>query len=195
MRRRRYRRGGQPPAMPRIIQWQGEPMEFLQKLGFDAVWMGRLPVASELAEASGWDCAWSARRRRPSSSRPLPLDARFPGVGLGPWAPWPSRPPLTCADPWSQAIGTTNRPDATRAAPAAGDAREASRIADLLMLGRPRSARRSPGRRTGRGWTAAALVRGGTPLWVNIDTHCGSHFVSQLGALRGALGDRAGDVP
>ena len=43
---------GKPPAVPRIIQWQGEPLEFLQKLGFDAVWMGRPPIDSEIADGA-----------------------------------------------------------------------------------------------------------------------------------------------
>ena len=43
---------GKPPAMPRIIQWQGEPLEFLKRLGFNAIAMGRLPSPAELAEAN-----------------------------------------------------------------------------------------------------------------------------------------------
>ena len=40
------------PAVPRIIQWQGEPLELLQKIGFDAVWMGRSPTPNEFADAT-----------------------------------------------------------------------------------------------------------------------------------------------
>jgi hypothetical protein len=35
----------------RIIEWQGEPLEFLAKLGFNAVWISREPTPEELGEA------------------------------------------------------------------------------------------------------------------------------------------------
>jgi hypothetical protein len=35
----------------RIIEWQGEPLEFLAKLGFNAVWVSRAPTPEELSEA------------------------------------------------------------------------------------------------------------------------------------------------
>jgi hypothetical protein len=35
----------------RIIEWQGEPLEFLSKLGFNAVWVSREPTPEELSEA------------------------------------------------------------------------------------------------------------------------------------------------
>ncbi len=36
---------------PRIIQHQGEPLEFLKRLGFNAVWLSRPPTAEQLSEA------------------------------------------------------------------------------------------------------------------------------------------------
>jgi hypothetical protein len=39
------------PFFPRIIQYQGEPLEFLARLGFNAVWLSQPPSADLMAEA------------------------------------------------------------------------------------------------------------------------------------------------
>ena len=40
-----------PPLVPRIIQWQGEPFDYLAKLGFNAIAMRRTASLQEMAEA------------------------------------------------------------------------------------------------------------------------------------------------
>lgn len=39
------------PVFPRIIQYQGEPLAFLEQLGFNAIWLPRLPGPELLQEA------------------------------------------------------------------------------------------------------------------------------------------------
>src|SRR5690606_24089776 len=66
-----------------------------------------------------------------------------------------------------------------------GLALEASRIADVVLLGRPTLG-------SAQTWTDYArwlslqrrLARLGTPTWVNIESHCGTRFMAQLAALR-----------
>ena len=178
---------GPAPSVPRIIQWQGEPLEFLQKLGFDAVWMGRPPVPSEMAEAQRLGMYIVCAPPTPEQLRTLPLDARFSQVMAWDLGPLSESGDVDLCHQWAQAIelheSVPSRPVLLRPA---GKTREASRIADLVMIGRPTLGSTMTWPEYGA-WLGQQrrLVRAGTPLWVNIDTHCGSHYISQLGALRG----------
>jgi hypothetical protein len=179
---------GKPPAAPRIIQWQGEPLEFLQKLGFDAVWMGRPPVDSEIADARRLGMFIVCEPPTPEQMRTLPLDSRFAQVMAWDLGTLTQPGDLELCHRWSQAIeyyeSVPSRPVLLRPT---GMTREASRIADLVMIGRPTLGSTISWPAYGA-WLGQQrrLVRGGTPLWVNVETHCGSHFASQLGALRGS---------
>ena len=178
------------PAVPRIIQWQGEPLELLQKLGFDAVWMGRPPTASELADAT---------RLGMFLVCPPPPPEQLAATGLGPefnqilaWdlGPLAADGDLELAHRWAQAIeqreSIAERPVLLQPF---GMTREASRIADVLLIGRPTlgstqtwpdyAAHLSQQRR---------LARPGTPVWINIETHAGLRFMAQLAVLRGGQG-------
>ena len=178
----------QPPAVPRIIQWQGEPLEYLQKLGFDAVWMGRPPVEREITDARRLGMFIVCEPPTPEQMRTLPLDGRFGQVMAWDLGTLTQPGDLELCHRWAQAIeyyeSVPSRPVLLRPI---GMTREASRIADLVMVGRPMLG-------SSISWPAYGawlgqqrrLVRGGTPLWVNVETHCGSHFASQLGALRGS---------
>jgi hypothetical protein len=179
---------GKPPAVPRIIQWQGEPLEFLQKLGFDAVWMGRPPVESEIAAAQRLGMFIVCEPPTPEQMRTLPLDGRFSQVMAWDLGPLTQPGELELYHRWSQAIeyheSSPTRPVLLRPK---GMTREASRIADLVMIGRPMLGSTISWPAYGA-WLSQQrrLVRGGTPLWVNVETHCGSHFAAQTGALRGS---------
>ncbi|WP_145431994.1 hypothetical protein [Lacipirellula limnantheis] len=179
---------GKPPAVPRIIQWQGEPLEFLQKLGFDAVWMGRPPVDAEIADARRLGMFIVCEPPTPEQMRTLPLDGRFAQVMAWDLGTLTQPGDLELCHRWSQAIeyyeSAPSRPVLLRPT---GMTREASRIADLVMIGRPTLGSTISWPAYGS-WLVQQrrLVRGGTPLWVNVETHCGAHFASQLGALRGS---------
>ena len=178
---------GKPPAAPRIIQWQGEPLEYLQKLGFDAVWMGRPPIDREIADAHRLGMFIVCEPPTPEQMRTLPLDARFSQVMAWDLGTLTQPGDLELCHRWSQAIeyyeSVPSRPVLLRPT---GMTREASRIADLVMIGRPMLGSTISWPAYGA-WLGQQrrLVRGGTPLWVNIETHCGSHYAAQLGALRG----------
>ncbi|BBO32047.1 hypothetical protein PLANPX_1659 [Lacipirellula parvula] len=179
---------GKPPVAPRVIQWQGEPLDYLQKLGFDAVWMGRPPVDSEIAEARRLGMFIVCEPPTPEQMRTLPLDARFSQVMAWDLGKLAEPGDLEVCRRWAQAIeyyeSDPARPVLLRPT---GMTREASRIADLVMIGRPTLGSSLPWPSYGA-WLGQQrrLVRGGTPLWVSVETHCGPHFGAQLGALRGS---------
>ncbi len=175
------------PPVPRIIQWQGEPLEMLQKIGFDAVWMGRLPTQPELADAA---------RLGIFIVCPPPLPQQLTAGSLGPKyatvLAWDLGSLAETADVdlisrWAQAIehAETNSERPVILQPF-GMAREASRIAHVLMLGRAKLG-------STQTWTDYAvslsqqrrLARPGTPVWINVETHCGPRFMAQLAVLRG----------
>jgi hypothetical protein len=178
------------PAAPRIIQWQGEPPEMLQRMGFDAVWMGRLPTERELAETS---------RLGMFIVCPPPNPAQLKAEGLGqnyaPVLAW-DLGQLTRSDDidhvhrFAQAIEMYET-DAARPVllEPFGLAREASRIADVVLLGSPMlgSTQTWSGYATGLS-QQRQMTRPGTPVWVNIETHCGTRFMAQLSVLRGGQG-------
>ena len=118
----------------------------------------------------------------------LPLDGRFAQVMAWDLGDLTQPGDLELCHRWSQAIeyyeSVPSRPVLLRPT---GMTREASRIADLVMIGRPTLGSTISWPAYGA-WLGQQrrLVRGGTPLWVNVETHCGSHFASQLGALRGS---------
>jgi hypothetical protein len=179
--------GGRPPAVPRIIQWQGEPLEYLQKLGFDAVWMGRPPIDSELAAARRLGMFIVCEPPTPEQMRTTPLDGRFAQVMAWDLGTLTQPGDLALCHRWAQAIEyyETDRTRPVLLRPT-GMTREASRIADLVMIGRPALGSTLSWPAYGA-WLGQQrrLARGNAPLWVKVETHCGGHFAAQLGALRG----------
>lgn len=175
------------PPVPRIIQWQGEPLEMLQKIGFDAVWMGRLPIQPELAEAA---------RLGMFIVCPPPLPQQLTAGSLGPEfamvLAWDLGSLAETADVdltsrWAQAIehAETNSERPVVLQPF-GMAREASRIADVVLIGRAKLG----STQTWSDYAASLsqqrrLARPGTPVWINVETHCGPRFMAQLAVLRG----------
>ncbi len=178
---------GDPPALPRIIQWQGEPLEVLQRIGFDAVGMGRLPNERELAEANRLGM-WLVC--------PPPSIEALQAGGLGddyaPVLAWDlgelaADADVAMADAWARAVELRERvavrPKVLR--PLAMP-REASRIAEVMALGRPTLGSTAS-------WLEYAawlnqqrrLARPGAALWATVDTHASNHARSQLAALRG----------
>jgi hypothetical protein len=70
------------PVFPRAIQYQGEPLKLLRQLGFNVVWLSRLPTAEMMEEASQLGLWLVAPPPRPAES-PAGATAA-PPLGLGP---------------------------------------------------------------------------------------------------------------
>jgi hypothetical protein len=176
-----------PPATPRIIQWQGEPFAFLQRLGFDAVWMGRLPNDAELREAQRLGL-WIVC----PPPTPEALAARGIGSELNPVLAWDlgelaSPDDVQLAEQWAllleQRDPVTTRPTVLR--PVAMP-REASRIAEVVVLGKPTVGATATWPEHAS-WLSHMRQQGrpGTVLWLAVDTHLSTNAAAQLAALRG----------
>ncbi len=176
-----------PPPMPRVIQWQGEPLESLQRLGFDAVWMGRLPNSDELAEASRLGLWIICPPPSPESLQSSGLGPQYRGVLAWDLGMLAHELDLGLTQEWARAL---ERHDPVRGRPTLlrpmSMTRAASRVADIMVLGRPTF-----------GATAAWLehatwltrekrhARAGAPAWSLIDAHRSKNAIAQLAALRG----------
>ena len=182
-----------PPRVPRIIRWQGESFELLARLGFQAVGMNRLPTSDELAEA---------RRLGLSLVCPPPTPRQITDEGipseLDPVLAWDLGDQLSAGDldqmvHWQQMI---KRYDAREGRPTVLApqlfTREASRIADVVLLDRPM---------LGTGLTLSdyatwlthrsRLARPGTPFWTRVDTQLSPRQAAQVAALGTGSGTSA----
>jgi hypothetical protein len=176
-----------PPAMPRLIQWQGESFSLLQRLGFDAVALGRLPTRDELGEA---------RRLALFLVCPPPSVEELEAEGVGDKydcvLAWDLGDMLTAEDveKAEEAAQVLRRRESivNRSLVVRPRARPlvASRIADLLLLDRV-TLGSSLSLTDYASWLThqRRLARPGTRVWIGVDTHWSANFMAQLAALRG----------
>ncbi|HYO25908.1 MAG TPA: hypothetical protein VEQ85_13275, partial [Lacipirellulaceae bacterium] len=182
-----------PPAMPRIIEWQGEPFALLQGMGFDAVRMGRLANATELAEAERLGL-WLVCPPPPLEV----IDARgigpeYDGVLAWDLGELADDSDVALATEWARAIrrreAAQTRPIVLR--PSAMP-REASRLAEVVVLGRPMVGSTASWDEYSA-WLARTrrLGRPGAATWAAVDTQRTPNVAAQLAAL-GAVNPAAG---
>ncbi len=72
---------GGEPFFPRIIEWRGEPLAHLQKLGFNCVRMAQVPTPAMLADAARLKLWLVAPPPQPDELRP-PAGQRQPRLSL-----------------------------------------------------------------------------------------------------------------
>ncbi len=177
---------GAPPAMPRIIQWQGEPFDLLARLGFDAVWMGRLPNAPELSEANRLGLWLVCPPPPPETLAEHGLGSEYDGVLAWDLGELASAADVELAEQWARALQRhERRPDRPTVLRPRAMAREASRIADIIVLGRPTMGSTASWLEYSSWLThARRMARPGVGVWLAIDTQRSSHALAQLAALR-----------
>jgi hypothetical protein len=178
---------GKPPAVPRIIQWQGEPWELMRKLGFDAVWMGRLPNEMELAEANRLGLWLICPPPSVVALRAHGLGDDYAGVLAWDLGELAAESDVAAAEDWARELKRVETmPDRPTVLRSRGMPRQASRIAGVTVLGRPTVGATAS-------WSDYAawitmqrrLAQSGATLWVAVDTHVSDQQRSQLAALRG----------
>ncbi|MEN6405695.1 MAG: hypothetical protein ABFC77_04400 [Thermoguttaceae bacterium] len=160
------------PIFPRVIQHRGEPLTFLKQLGFNAVWLQRLP-APEMLEEAGRIGLWLIC--------PPPASSQTPMADLGPvFDPvlaWDLGSELTEAEldttqRWAEQIKTADRRVRRPlvCAPKA-NLRGYSRPADLLLIDR-RPLGTSMQLKDYAAWVGQQplLARPGTPVWTTVQT-------------------------
>jgi len=180
------------PMFPRAVRHQGEPLAFLEKLGFNAVWLDRPASAEILAEASRTGMWLICPPPRPTSPY-LPADQAVAPEEIGP----PYDPVLVwqmgSGLPGSQLDATGRQADEVRLADrqkrplicqAEDDLRSYSRHVDLLLIDR-RPLGTSLELADFGNWLCRQprLARPGTPIWTTIQTQPRAALREQLAAL------------
>jgi len=183
-------------VFPRIIQHQGEPLAFLQQLGFNAVWLAQSPTAEQLVEAERLGLWLVCPPPQPAGdlspdhpdTRPAAIGPQY-GCVLAWNLGWGLRAEqLDATRRWAEQVRTSDR---HRGRPlicvAQQDLRGYSRHVDLLLIDR-----RPIGTGLALGdwgtWICrrSLLARPGTPIWSTIQTQPTAALRRQLAALEPA---------
>jgi len=181
------------PIFPRAIRHQGEPLAFLKRLGFNAVWLDRPASAEILVEASRMGM-WLICPPPRSTSPYLPADQAVPPEEIG-----PSYDPvlvwhLGSGLSWNELDATSRLAEEVRLADrqkrplichARDDLRSYSRRVDLLLIDRRPLGTSLELADFGK-WLRwrPRLARPGTPIWTTIQTQPRAALREQLAALR-----------
>lgn len=186
------------PLFPRLIQYQGEPLDLLARLGFNGIWLGDVPSPALLNEA---------RRTGMWIVCPPPVAMRVPGqppsVGpsslideaFSPVLAWNlglelSRRELEATAAWAEDVrGADRRAGRPLVCQAQTNLREYSRQVDLLLADR-RPIGSTLELADYADWLAAQprLARPGTPFWTTVQTQPSRALREQCAALGPAEG-------
>jgi hypothetical protein len=177
-----------PPALPRVIQWQGEPFALLKQLGFDAIGMGRLPNERELAEATRLGLWLTCPPPAVEMLEAGGLTEQFDGVLAWDLGELANEADVAGAEELARILGRVDRrasrPTLLRSL---SMPRQASRIADVTVLGRATIGASATWLEHAAWLTGQQrLARPGAPLWAAIDTQPSNQALAQVAALRGA---------
>ena len=172
--------------VPRIIQWQGEPFELLARMGFDAVGMSRLPSTEELQQVRRLGLAIVCPPPTPQQITEHGISEAYAPVLAWDLGEQLSSSDLDLAARWQQLVKRYD-PIARRPTLLAPQlyTREASRIADVVLLGRTMLGTSLTLQNYAMWLTQRSrLARPGTPLWTKIDTQLSLRQSLQIAALR-----------
>jgi hypothetical protein len=170
------------PRTPRCIEWRGEPFGFLRQLGFHGAWLAKYPTARQLSEA---------RLAGLFLVCPPPADGfpdASPADALQPILAWDLGEAVVAEDlaAAQRAKSQIRRADPASVRPALLRSRlsprEASRIADAFVAGRPVA----DSSLTTQDYAAFMqfqhrLATPGAPQWVELDADASSRTTAQLG--------------
>jgi len=183
-------------VFPRIIQHQGEPLAFLQQLGFNTVWLSQMPTAEQLVEAERLGlwlvCPPPQPAGEPSpdhpGTQPVTVGSRY-GCVLAWNLGWGLRAEqLDATRRWAEQVRSA---DGHRGRPlicvAQQDLRGYSRHVDVLLIDR-RPIGTSLALADWGTWIRgrSLLARPGTPIWSTIQTQPTAALRRQLAALEPA---------
>lgn len=168
------------PMMPRVIEHNGEPLEWLHSLGFNAVKLRAEPTPKELKEAQRLGL-WLVAPP-PVVSEETPMGAAYDRVlawSLG--TNLAGRELLSTQELAAEIRRFDSRRDRPLVCQPATDLHDYSRIANLLILDQPTLAT-SFELAAYRPWLLARpkLARPGTPFWSTLPTHLPEGLREQL---------------
>jgi hypothetical protein len=181
------------PFFPRIIRHQGEPLAFLKRVGFNTVWLARLPPPEVLEEADQLGLWLVCPPPRPtgldSPDQQAPALAEI-GPEYGRVLAWDlgrglSREQLEATRRWAEQVRLADR---HRGRPLVclpdSDLRAYSRQVNVLVLDR-QPLGSSLELADYRNWIGRQprLAVGGTPIWAGVQTQPAAALRRQLAAL------------
>jgi hypothetical protein len=179
------------PFFPRAIEYRGEPLARLKSLGFNAIHLAQLPTQGLLDEAAGlglWLIAPPPTARQLESRSAEASDAQigpqFDRVLVWDLGSGLARSELEATRRWARLVQAADPRQRPLVCAADSELRDYTRFVNLLM------ARRDPlgttlSLKNYMDWLRdrSQLARGGTPLWVTIQTEPAPRLVEQLSLL------------
>ncbi|HVT26661.1 MAG TPA: hypothetical protein VHE81_01460, partial [Lacipirellulaceae bacterium] len=172
------------PFLPRVIQWNGETMQFLSGCGFNVIQLPTAPTAEQVADAERFGLWFLSTPPHPEAI--ARQGAGRPGDRV---LAWQLQDDALEVDPnyasrWAELV---REKDAIFGRPVviAPQSRWAtiSDTADILVARHPRSGLLSPTEFQTWFTACAQKSKPGTPLWVSLTTQCDDSTRRQLNAL------------
>ncbi len=158
--------------IPKVIQWQGEPFKLLAKLGFDAIGMKRLPSPEEMQEAKTLGLAIVCPPPTPRQLTQQGISEELSDIYAWDLGEQLSSDDLDHIIRWQELIKRFDPIDSrpTIIAPRLFT-REASRLANVLVIGRPMLGTEIS-LQDHVAWLTHQhrLTRPGTDIWTTLDT-------------------------
>lgn len=184
---------GGKPFFPRAIEYRGEPLSRLQALGFNTVWLAREPGPALLREATGlglWLVAPPppARELELRSGAPASLiDGSFDPVLAWDLGSGLAKRELEATRRWAELVKAADPRHRPLVCEAESDLYGYTRLVDLLLARREPLGSTLPLDQYAL-WLRdrSRLARGGTPLWVAIQTEPAPRLLEQIGLLASA---------
>jgi len=178
------------PFFLRAIEYRGEPLEQLQQLGFNAVWLDQVASEALLAEAARLGI-WlissppvSPNLASPQAAAAEPISSRFDPVLAWNLGRGLSGPQFDGLQKWAEHVRLADRADRPLVCGPRDALRPCSRIIDLLLVER-RPVGSSQELAEFGTWISQQqrLARPGTPVWVAIQTQPAAALRRQLHLL------------
>jgi len=172
--------------IPKVIQWQGEPFKLLAELGFDAIGMKRIPSPGELQEAKTLGLAIVCPPPTPRQLTRQGIPEELSDIYAWDLGEQLSSDDLDHIIRWQELIKRFDPVDSrpTLIAPRLFT-REASRLANVLVIGRPLLGTEIT-LQEHTAWLThqSRLARPGTDIWTTLDTQLSPTQALQAVALQ-----------
>jgi hypothetical protein len=186
---------GQRPVFPRIVRHQGEPLETLAQLGFNTVWLNRLPSTGTLEEARRSGLWLICPPPRPSeaalagnAAALAPLGSAFDRVLAWDMGSGLTQDQLPTTRRWAELVRAADRQTARPlVCRPSSQLRAYSRMAEgsmIILIGRDVVGTSLELADYGK-WLRERprLARPGTPWWTTVETQLAPSLREQLAAL------------
>ncbi len=176
------------PFFPRAIEYQGEPPALLKQLGFNAIWLKRMPAPELLEEAQRQGLWVICPPPHPTDGSPSslePIGSAFDTVLAWNLGEGLDADQLQNVSAWAKYVRSADRrADRPLIACPLGETREFSRLVDLLLIDKRPLGTSIELADYGKWVHRRPLVaRPGTPVWTTVQTEAAEELRRQISAL------------